>query len=532
MLKAFWQQLPHTYVPLLGFVLILLGLLFPDDATTDQRTWLATARRQEDRMIMAFVVAMLLMRVAYVFHYRIDSDEPQHLHVVWGWTQGLLPYRDVFDNHTPLFHLLYAPLLAALGERADILYFMRLAMPPLYGVTLWGTYRLGRALFSPRLGRWAAVLTGLFPGFFFCSVEFRTDILWTALWVVAFAVLVDKRMTRQRSFLAGLLLGAALSVSLKTLLLLGVISGASIGAVYVSKPSGSRFPLHAVSQYALAAAGGLVLIPLLLIVFFVAQGAWEPLWYDTIQHNVLPGLGHWRRPYLLPLFPFLVFLVWRGAQVVVQNAPDASTGLRRVFVFLATAGYITALFCLWPLWPREDYLPFYPPFIVLVTPVVFRAADRLGGRRPSVRPSDSPFVYMVALGVIEIVLVLFGGPLWRDQTQAENLLLADVLRLTGPEDSVVDVKGETVFRPRASYYVLEGITRTRIKQGSLPDDIPDRLVAAHTCVALGDDYRFPTITRAFLQANYLPVGPLRVAGRWLDPPPQDNPSVPFTIAIP
>ena len=53
-----------------------------------------------DRWLAAALLGCgLVLRLFYIWHYRIDSDEPQHLHVVWGWTQGLLPYRDFFDNH-------------------------------------------------------------------------------------------------------------------------------------------------------------------------------------------------------------------------------------------------------------------------------------------------------------------------------------------------------------------------------------------------------------------------------------------------
>ena len=46
----------------------------------------------------------LLLRSFYVFRHGFDSDEWQHLHVVWAATRGLTQYRDVFDNHAPLFH--------------------------------------------------------------------------------------------------------------------------------------------------------------------------------------------------------------------------------------------------------------------------------------------------------------------------------------------------------------------------------------------------------------------------------------------
>ena len=74
------------------------------------------------------------------------------MHTTWGWTQGLLQYRDFFDNHTPLFHILFSPLVAALGERTNILDFMRFAMVPLWFVCWWCVWKISAALFSRRVG--------------------------------------------------------------------------------------------------------------------------------------------------------------------------------------------------------------------------------------------------------------------------------------------------------------------------------------------------------------------------------------------
>src|SRR5262249_26715629 len=65
---------------------------------------------------LALVAAATLLRLGAIFRYRFDSDEPQHLHVVWAWTQGLAQYRDVFDNHMPLFHLLNVPVRTGSGR--------------------------------------------------------------------------------------------------------------------------------------------------------------------------------------------------------------------------------------------------------------------------------------------------------------------------------------------------------------------------------------------------------------------------------
>src|SRR5437870_638452 len=160
---------------------------------------------------LSLIAAALATRVALIFRYRFDSDEPQHLHVAWGWTHGLVQYRDVFDNHAPLFHLMAAPLVRALGERADILVILREWMMPLTVLSLVATYILGRALWSERVGRWAALVAGFGPTFLLTSTEFRADILWMATWLWALVVMLGGRPTGRRGLLAGLLLGAALA---------------------------------------------------------------------------------------------------------------------------------------------------------------------------------------------------------------------------------------------------------------------------------------------------------------------------------
>src|SRR5256885_5708525 len=105
-----------------------------------------TISRSERLLAMAFAAVTVAMRALAFFHYRFDSDEPQHLHVAWGWTTGLLQYRDVFDNHAPLFHMLTAPLLRAVGERTTVLFFMRAPMLIFWAIVLGGTYVIARRL--------------------------------------------------------------------------------------------------------------------------------------------------------------------------------------------------------------------------------------------------------------------------------------------------------------------------------------------------------------------------------------------------
>src|SRR4030095_16682990 len=82
----------------------------------------------------SLLIALILLRAITITHYKFGTDEPQHLHVIWGWARGFVQYRDVADNHMPLFHITFAPIFGLIGDRATILYEMRFVLLPMYFV--------------------------------------------------------------------------------------------------------------------------------------------------------------------------------------------------------------------------------------------------------------------------------------------------------------------------------------------------------------------------------------------------------------
>jgi hypothetical protein len=155
----------------------------------------------------SLLIALILLRAITITHYKFGTDEPQHLHVIWGWARGFVQYRDLADNHMPLFQILWAPIYKLIGDRGTILYWMRIMLQPLYILAFWCTYRIGSLLFSRRVGVWAAILVGLSIDYIFCSVEFRTDNLWAPLWLLCMSVLLNGVLTVRRALIAGFLMG-------------------------------------------------------------------------------------------------------------------------------------------------------------------------------------------------------------------------------------------------------------------------------------------------------------------------------------
>jgi hypothetical protein len=477
--------------------------------------------RGEALVVAAITAIGLALRVVYSRRLPFDTDEPQHLHVAWALLQGWVPYRDFFDNHTPLFHLLAAPLVAALGERPDLLLWMRLAMVPLVGLLLWGVYRIGAEIFSVRVGLWAAAGVSLLPDFFVASVQFRADVLWAALWMACVALWASGEFRPRRAFALGLLVGVTCAASIKTILLVPTFAAAWLLASMLDpRGDAANCPAHGWRSFVAFAAGTAAVLAL-MVGACAALGALPQLFECLFTHN-FASIALWRQRALRTLlFVTTLPLLCFAARSILSRSQRRDR--RPAILFLSTALYFTTLNSFVPLIPRQDFLPFYPLLLILLVAFVLQPPRGLRLAR-----NGAALLGAVAAG--ELALLCWASPPWRSRTGFQIGLVADVLRLTSAGDPVMDLKGESLFRPRPTYWVFENVTEERMRRGDIPDDIVRRLISTRTYVSVHDNPRFPASTRRFLLDNYIPVGHVRVAGKFLDPDSFGASS--FDVALP
>ncbi len=425
-----------------------------------------------------------MLRIVAFFHYRFDADEQQHAHVAWGWTGGMVQYRDFFDNHVPLFHLLMAPFVALAGERPTILLWLRVPIVALFAIVVWATYVIARKLYDERVARWAALLLSLFPPFFLKSLEFRTDNLWNALWMLALVALVR----RARPFVIGLILGATFAVSLKTTLIVAtLLISAAIVHFFVGKVPARGW---------LEALGGFAIIPAILAIVFVALGAWDELIYCNFTFNgnlALTRKNLWVGRAFFPFnFGAVVWLAWRFRR---------TENVWRYFFAVCIGVYAVTLAGFWILISPRDFLPLMP----LCAMFVAAALTRL--QKP--------------VQAFSIVAALCFVSLWHyanhlaDETDWHTTMMEQALRLSRPGEMVMDLKGETIFRRRPFYYAFEYITRAQIAHGIIPDTVAADVVRTRTHVAQAEGPMWPPHARAFLNENFLDLGRLRASGQWI-----------------
>jgi hypothetical protein len=261
---------------------------------------------------------------------------------------------------------------------------------------------------------------------------------------------------------------------------------------------------------------------LIIIAFFSAEGVWPQMRYCVFEHNLIMHTASMRTYLHVLTLPVALPLLFVGARKVFRNQLHSPDMFRPLFLLFAGCAYFLILESLWGHITRQDFLPFYPlAAIIVVAGLSAIPSFGLTSRIP-----------LPAFAAILMVVASLLPRIPRANSAAHEVrLVREVLKLTKPDDYVFDRKGETVFRRRSFYYVLEGITRERLKRRLLQEDAEKRCVETRTCVAVSGSH-IPLRDEHFLTANYLlGRGHLRVAGYFLHPSPADG-EAEFNVAIP
>ncbi|MCC7293961.1 MAG: hypothetical protein IT449_18020 [Phycisphaerales bacterium] len=149
------------------------------------------------RLVPRFVVAAALLAacagVFVLWRLRsaraMDDDELQHMHFAWCLTQGLVPYRDFWDNHPPLLHHILRSLIRQAGESSAAFVLARAWMFAFAVPAIGATFLLGRMCFNTGAGLLAAAWLACSEVFLLKAIEIRPDGLMTGLNTMGLALL-------------------------------------------------------------------------------------------------------------------------------------------------------------------------------------------------------------------------------------------------------------------------------------------------------------------------------------------------------
>jgi hypothetical protein len=163
-----------------------------------------------------FIVLAVAGFTAMIFSTAPDHDEVEHASAVWQMSQGLLPYQDFFQHHSPMLWVLLSPLFKIPFVTHHPVESMRMVSAVAGLIVLLILFRMTNALWKEKQAAWISVLF-LIGYFLYLELNnLRPDLIANVCNLMAFSILVRRRSMVAYG-LSGILLGFTFSLSPKYL---------------------------------------------------------------------------------------------------------------------------------------------------------------------------------------------------------------------------------------------------------------------------------------------------------------------------
>lgn len=431
----------------------------------------------------ALIAASVAARLAQLqWLHPLQWDEVEYFRATDWARQGLVPYRDFWEHHTPLQWFVFAPV-AALVRSPGVasVVAMRWAQVPLWiaAFALLAAWMRGAGI--PPFARWSAMAAALTSSLFMLpAVEYRVDVLGGVLLLSGLVLLRTKPIFA----------GAAFALAAFANLRLGpVVVIAMLAALWFY---GRR------AAWAIAGAGATTAIAAL---YFVATGSLgiaiqrvftENLLADRLAHNV-PGIFLHR-----VVAPFGVNLLGRsfslsaidpGGILLIVLGIVGLVRARGELRFLAIVNAANLLFIALMKFVFNYHLEVAA---LLAVPLV------------ATQIRKNIVIALIVSTAMNVAVALFRGK--EADMQYQDLVMKTVDAVTPPDGRVFDSVGWALHRkPAYEYWFLRAITFELEAHGVfkpyVPSPPPDAIVADH------DTRRWLVAHPALLQwvrANYVP----------------------------
>ncbi len=420
------------------------------------------------RLSLLLVVA--LYGVSFLWGVSVDHDEGEHLHSAWLVSQGLLPFIDFFQTHSPMLWIVAAPLLAILPPGGAVMPVFRLVSVLLLALSILQVVRIARRV----NGRDANDLLTAFLCLgiagsteLFC---FRPDLVANVLSLAAIALLTGSVRPRS-SLLSGLLLGLAVSFNPKQAYLLAVLPLA-----------GLALRMGARRLFLLVAANGVgVLAGLLPLVAWLGMNGLFGAFIDAVfVLNARLHAGTWLSSIGFS-YGALALCASAGVALIVRRAgppEDAGSSARRVSGIALAAACLAFVFKPGPLWAYNMQMCglLAAP---LATPVVSRLLAWLGSRWRLL-----PWVAAAALFLVDVARPYRGGdhPPHMETTST----IGTLGRLAGDDPVVAMTPYHPIFNRDATalYSSWQWKWRVHPEVGQSLKAMADQIIAARPSLVL------------------------------------------------
>lgn len=218
------------------------------------------------------VLVGMLVRIPF-FNNGLHTDEVIYSFGAQLLLEGDLPYRDLWDHKPPGIYFTYAAAFAIFGEGAHA---VRIVASLFMAGSIVVVFQLADHLFGKRVAYVAASAMALFSGSQIIQASAANVDTFMVLPLVSslfIALLAWERRSWQLALVAGALGGIAFDFKATAAFTLLAIPAYWLWSLKVEKALDFRRAVVMLS----AVAGGFVVVQVIVILFFVANGAFEDL---------------------------------------------------------------------------------------------------------------------------------------------------------------------------------------------------------------------------------------------------------------
>ena len=244
------------------------------------------------RFVKIFAVVTLF--IFTMFASSLAHDEAEHIHATWLMSQGMLPFRDFWEHHSPALWLMLAPLYKILPAGLLILDVTRVIMALVALATLWVLLAGARLMKFSTAGNYWLVFFWLLAAPLGHIWQLRPDPFGNLLALLALGSLCYGSSWRPAT-ISGVLVGLTLAMSPKHFIV------CMVPAIILLF---SNRPVRSLLVHALGVALGL--LPLILWLQAHELGADFIKWvllYNSNDKGRLCGM-------LVPLVSFIAIMGW------------------------------------------------------------------------------------------------------------------------------------------------------------------------------------------------------------------------------
>ena len=184
-------------------------------------------------VITILLIVPLAFSVFYSgYHYTYYGDELVHVNTVYLIAHGYRPFKDFFTIYSPLFHYLLLPFFTIYGFTPETIQASRFLMIGLFALQLLIGYAFMSKLFTKLTGLIFVLLMLLDPFTVFAGMQVRPDNLLMLVFFAGVLTLVYAISHRgifmghhsALWFVSGCLMGLAVVISFKSIVMVGVLS--------------------------------------------------------------------------------------------------------------------------------------------------------------------------------------------------------------------------------------------------------------------------------------------------------------------